>query len=47
MKLLQLFIAWWNAEPVMERRRVNAHKAVPSDHFDKFGNYIFKDTKRR
>jgi hypothetical protein len=43
MKLLQLFVAWWNAEPVTQRQRVNAHKAVPSDHFDKFGNYIFKD----
>jgi hypothetical protein len=43
MKILQLFVAWWNAEPVTQRQRVNAHKAVPSDHFDKFGNYIFKD----
>jgi hypothetical protein len=45
MKLLQLFIAWWNAQSVMQRQRVNAHKAVPSDHFDKFGNYVFKDAK--
>jgi hypothetical protein len=45
MKLLQLFIAWWNAEPVTQRQRVNAHKAVPSDHFDKFGHYIFKEAR--